>query len=130
MRYWAFVFLPAAILAACSGPSAVDSPDAGRTVSYEPGVPNFDMESVVRLADEAPVVDIYISLPLSSLMFVQADGRYSAEYEAVVQLTDREVGGAISEETVAETLSVSTYDSTISHHVHFRRVTLTAPPGR
>lgn len=129
MRYWAFVFVPAAFLAACSGPSAVDSPDAGRTVSYEPGVPNFDMESVVRLADETAVVDVYFSIPLSSLMFVQSDGKYSAEYEAVVQLTDREMGGAVSEETVAETLSVSTYDSTISHHPHFRRVTLTAPPG-
>lgn len=129
MRRAGLLIAIAILAAGCSGPSSIDSPDAGRTVAYEPGVPNFDMESVVRLAEGEPVVDVYFAIPHSSLVFVQADGRYVAEYEAIVQLTDRDGAAAVVEEIVTDTLAVATYDSTTSHLTHTRKVTLTAPPG-
>jgi len=117
-------------LAACSGSAGLDAPDAGRTVTYEPGVPNFDMESIVRLEeDDSAVVDVYLSIPMLSLIFLKRDDRFVATYEGAIRLVSRDVGGAVVEEALAESLAVSTYDSTLSHHAHRTRTTLRPPPG-
>lgn len=128
-RVGEIIVAAALLLSGCSGPSALDTADAGRTVAYEPGVPNFDMESVVSVVDEVPVVDIYYSIPLASLAFIQSDTRYVAEYEIIVQLLDRESDRPAIEEIVTETVTVADYDSTVSHQPLTKKLTLTASPG-
>src|SRR5690606_12661761 len=129
LRPAAYSVMLALGLAACSGSAALDAPDAGRTVTYEPGVPHFDMESRVLLegADSA-VVDVALRIPMVSLIFLKRDGRFVATSEGAIRLVSRDVGGAVGEEALAESLAVSTYDSTLSHHAHRTRTTLRPPP--
>ena len=117
------------IVGGCAGPAAVDLADAGRTRVYEPGVPNFDMEAVVRLSGGAPSVEIYNSIPFASLVYVKAGDRYEAEYELIVQLLDRGSKSVLQEKTETRRLSVSDFDSTQSYRTHIEVVPLEVSPG-
>lgn len=116
-------------LSACVAPSSIDSANAGRTTSYEPGVPNFDMEAVVEVEGGRPAVQVHYSFPLSSLVFVRAGDRYEAEYELAVRLIDRSTTTLASERTWMETLSVASYDSTRSYQPHVGRLVVDTRPG-
>ncbi len=116
-------------LSACATPSAIDSPHAGQTAAYEPGVPNFDMESIVGMEGERSIVEVFYTFPVSSLVFVQANERYEAEYELVVRVLDRSTEALMSEQTETDSLSVSAYDSTLSFHSQTGRLVLDVPPG-
>lgn len=117
------------VLVSCSGPRAVDSSDAGRTRAYEPGVPNFDMETLVRVLTDTVVVEVHISMPMSSLVFLRDGEAFSAEYELIAELIDRESKDLVLDLVESETIRVAEYDSTLTTLPHIRTLTLPVPPG-
>ena len=121
--------LLAFIAGGCAGTAAVDLADAGRTRAYEPGVPNFDMEAVVRISAGASSVDVYNSIPFASLVYVKSGDRYEAEYDLVVQLLDRESKAVLLEKTELRRFSVSDFDSTQSYRTRVDVVPLDVSPG-
>ncbi|MEX0600301.1 MAG: hypothetical protein WD205_06650, partial [Rhodothermales bacterium] len=132
MRSTAGIVLAAALsiwMSGCAGTSALDAPEEGRTEAYEPGAPNFDMESVVRVEDDRASVEIYYSFPFASLVFVQSNERFEAEYEMVVRLIDRSTERVEAEQSDIGRLTVSSYDSTLGFHPHSGRLSLRASPG-
>ena len=123
-------FLALLAVGACSGPAALDTADAGRTRSYEPGLPNFDMETIATVRDGTPGLDLYLSLPQVSLVFVQDEDGFTARYEVLVRLLDRRGRDLLSEETFTDTVRVSTYAATQAFATLQRRERLEAAPGR
>lgn len=119
----------AVLIASCASPSALDSSDAGRTRAYEPGVPNFDMETVVRSRDGATTVETHLSIPYSSLVFVRAGEMFEAEYEVLVEVAERESKDLILDRSELEIIQVASYDSTIMPSPHVRMIPLEVPPG-
>ena len=115
-------------LSACVAPS-IDAANSGRTTSYEPGVPNFDMEAIVQVDGGRPAVEVHYSFPLASLVFVQSGDGYEAEYELAVRLLDRSTTTLVSERSRTESLSVASYDSTLSYRPHVGRLVVEADPG-
>lgn len=117
------------ILSSCSGLSEIDSPDAGRTSSYELGVPNFDMEAVVRLRGDRPNVEVYYSIPRASLVFVQAGEHFQARFEVSVRIAERESETLVGEWSEVDTLTLHTYDETITFDRIGGRTDLEVLPG-
>ncbi|MEP0545898.1 MAG: GWxTD domain-containing protein [Rhodothermales bacterium] len=79
-----------ALWSACSGPSALDGPNAGRSVSYEPGVPSFDLEAIPTVRDGQPGVDVYTSIPRASLVFTTTDSTFVARYDLALRIRDEQ----------------------------------------
>lgn len=132
MRSTAGIVLAAALsiaMSGCAGPSALDAPDGGRTDAYEPGVPNFDIESVVRVDDDRASVEVYYSFPYASLVFVQSDERFEAEYEMTVRLIERMTERVEAERSAGRRISVTSYDSTLGFHPHSGQISLHVPTG-
>ncbi len=76
-----------AALAACSGPSPLDAPDAGRSAAYQPGLPDLDLEAVPAIRDGQPGLVVYTSLPRASLVFTKADSAWVARYDLSLRVT-------------------------------------------
>ena len=115
--------------ASCSGSRAVDAADAGRTRAYEPGVPNFDMEALVRVQDEDVIVEAHLSMPLTSLVFVRDGEMFAAEYELITEVIDRTSEDLVLSEIETFPLRVTEYDSTVSTLPHTRTLQFDVPPG-
>ncbi len=96
----------------CSSTSQLDAPTAGRTLIYTPGVPNFDMETVATWHDGEAGVDLYLSIPKASLIFLRQGLEYMAQYEAIVQIKDRDGKEILTEEAWNDTVRVDTYADT------------------
>lgn len=110
-----FVLLAGSLVAtACSGPDAVPDAAENRTAVYEPGSPNFDMEVVSTISDGRPGVDVYVSIPRESLVFVRSDGGFRASYDVFVTITAEDVEVPVYQETWSDTVSVSTFEATQS----------------
>lgn len=106
------VFLAALWLSACGGTNPLDSVDAGRTFSYEPGVPNFDLEAIATWRSERAGIDVYASIPYRSLSYIQGGGKFNGRFELIFQLRDPSGERVLWEATESLTRVVSTYDST------------------
>jgi len=115
-------------LAGCSGPSELDSPDAGRSAAYEPGLPNFDMETLATLRAGEPGLDIYLSLPHASLVYTRDGSGFKAlaRYDVAVRDDD---GGRVRSAQYADTLRLPTYASTQSFRPFIREERLEVAPG-
>ncbi len=99
-------------LSACGGTNPLDSADAGRTFSYEPGVPNFDLEAIATWRSERAGIDVYASIPYRSLAYIQTGGKYTGRFELIFQLRDPTGERVLWEAAESMTKVVSTYDST------------------
>lgn len=101
------------VLNGCSGTNELESLDAGRTVSYESGLPNFDMEVIPTWRNDASGIDIYIGLPYRSLVFLQNGGKYYGKYDASVRILDEKGKAAVAkEETWNEDVVLDAYETT------------------
>jgi GWxTD domain-containing protein len=116
-------------LAGCSGPSELDSPDAGRSAAYQPGLPNFDMEVLATLRAGEPGLDLYLSLPHASLVYTRDGSGFKARarYDVVVRNDDG--GGRVRSAQYADTLRLPTYASTQSFRPFIRQERLEVEPG-
>jgi len=101
-----------AALAGCFGSSGLESSDAGKTASYQPGTASFDIEAVPMASDSAAGFDLYISVPPPSLTFMREPAGFRAICEISVRLIGRESGEFVSEQTWAETTFLPRYDRT------------------
>lgn len=117
-----------AVLAACVG-SRLDTAYAGRTLVYEPGVPNFDLEAVATWRDGTPGVDVYLGMPHVSLVFVRAGDGYEARYERVVRLLERRGREVVREEVFQDTIRTARYEETQSYRPFVLHDRLAASPG-
>ena len=114
-RYtWAFLVVLGLTAVSCSAPSRLDSPDAGRTHTYEPGLPNFDMEAIATSRDGHTGIDLYLSIPHVALVYAQTDGVFIAEYERNIRILKRDTGDLISEIIDVDSLQVTVYEETQS----------------
>ncbi len=117
------------VLASCSGSRAIDSSDAGRTRAHEPGVPNFDMETMVRARTDSVVVEAHLSLPMSSLVFVRNGEAFAAAYEMLAEVIDRSSKDLVLDKIGSESIRVTEYDSTLTTLPHILSVDLDVPAG-
>lgn len=100
------------IFAGCSGSSALDASDAGKSASYQPGTASFDIEAAPMASDSVAGFDLYISIPPPSLTFMRVTAGFRAVVEISVRLSARESGDLIREQTWAETTLVARYERT------------------
>ncbi len=116
------------LLSACGGLSRLDSPDAGRTYTFVPGVPNFDMEAIARWEQEQTGVDLYISIPHASLVFLRAGSGFEARYEALIQVFNRKTKEIVRQVEKTDTIRVATYAQTQAYrpYVFYERLPLPA----
>jgi GWxTD domain-containing protein len=128
---WAAGVLAAGVVlgAACSGPSRLDSANAGRTVVYDPSVPNFDMEAVATRRDGETGVDLYLGIPRVSLAYLQRGDAYVAVYEVLIRLQDDESRRTVAEEVVVDTVRTGSFDETQSFAPLHRQQRVAVPPG-
>lgn len=117
------------LAAGCLGTSRFDTAYAGRTVAYEAGVPNFDLEAVPTIRSGAPGVDFYLGLPRMSLVFVQRGEHYEAIVERMVRLVDGRSRRVVAQESATDTFLVSGYEETRLYESFLVRTRLEAPPG-
>lgn len=116
-------------LASCSGSRSIESTDAGRTRAFEPGIPNFDMETIVRPRGDTLVVGVHLSMPLSSLVFVRDGDTFAAEYEMLAEVIDRDSKNLVLDVSETESLRVAEYDSTLATVPHVWSIDLDVPAG-
>ncbi len=104
--------LLSSVLWACGGPSALDSPDAGRTTAYEPGRPNFDLEAIATVRNGEPGLDLYLSVPHASLVFTRQGPGFRARYRYDVALLDERGRERLRSLAFVDTLRLATYAET------------------
>lgn len=117
-------------LAACAGPNRLDSADAGRTVTYLPGVPNFDLEATPTWDDGAAGLDVYIGIPHRSLSYIrQADSLYQARYDLLIRVLDERGRTLLREVDRTDTVAVATYEATLAFDPVLRIERIPLAPG-
>ena len=99
-------------LAGCSGTARLDSANAGRTATYESGVPNFDMEAIATQRKGELGLDVYVGIPPISLVFVQEGNSYVATFETIIRLRDRRGKRLAQETATSDTVRVADYAAT------------------
>lgn len=98
--------------AGCQSTSRLDAPGAGKTVSYAPGVPNFDIEVLPRVRSEISGVDLHVSVPHLSLIFVQEGRRYAAAFELTAEVYDEEGERLIRSRSWTDSVKVDSFQKT------------------
>ena len=116
-------------LAGCSGTARLDSANAGRTTTYESGVPNFDMEAIATQREGEPGLDVYLGIPPISLVFVQEGSGYVATFETLIRLRDRRGKGLVQETATSDTVRVADYAATQDFRPLIRQQRVAASPG-
>ena len=116
--------------AACAGPGGIDAPDAGRTATYEPGVPAFDLEAVAAFRADTAGLDVYTSLVPSSLALVRADTGFAARYELALRIRDARGRETEAFQAFADTLVVPTAEAGRQAERIRRRTWFPLAPGR
>ena len=96
----------------CSGSSRLDSVDAGRTFHYVQGLPNFDLEAVATARDGQAGIDLYLSIPHASLVFLPVENGYQARFETLVRVLNRKGKTLVAEYAGLDTVRVPTYEVT------------------
>ena len=105
----------------CSGSRGLDGPNAGRSAAYEPGIPSFDLEAIATIRDGQSGVDVYTSIPRTSLVFRTTDSTYVAHYDLALRVRDERGRETEWFASFRDTLSVATPEATRSYE-RIRRV--------
>ena len=117
------------LCAGCFGPPALDSADAGKSSSYQPGAAGFDIETVQAHGDSLSAVDLFLSIPFPSLIFEKAGGGFRSRCEITARLSDRSSGQPVEEVAWAETTFVERYEATQGSGPVMIRKRIGVPPG-
>lgn len=100
------------LASSCVAPSGLDSQISGRTLVYSPGVPNFDLEAIATLRGDRTGIDLYIGIPMASLIFLKRGETYRARYDVNIQLRDEDGKFIFDEIAWTDTVEVLDYDLT------------------
>ena len=124
-RGLALALLGSALLTSCGGPSALDSPDAGRSSAYVPGQPNFDLEARATLRDGVPGLDVLVSVPRASLVYTRQPDGFRARYRVEVEISE-EGAERVERLTLEDSLHLADFEATQGYRpaVQERRVPL------
>ena len=117
------------LCAGCLSHQALDAADAGKTSAYQAGAAGFDIETVQAQGDSLTAVDLFLSIPLQSLIFEKTTGGFRSRYEITARLSDRHSGQLAGETTWAETTFVERYEATQASGPIVVRKRIAAPPG-
>ncbi|HYE95649.1 MAG TPA: GWxTD domain-containing protein [Rubricoccaceae bacterium] len=122
--------LSAVLWAACSGPSTLDAPDAGRSATYAADEPAFDLDARA-LATEAPAgLEVVVGFPPATLVYTQEGIGFRARYAITVEVLDAEGRTRLHTRTRADTLRSLLYEGTGSYRSLVYEERLPLPPGR
>lgn len=125
----AAALLASLLLASCI-PARIDDASAGRTTRYEPAVPNFDVEAVGRPADGGSGLDLYVSVPRASLVFVRDDASvFESRFEVLVRVFERRGRDLVREVAFSDTLRADDYAATRAYEPHTLVRRIAVPPG-
>lgn len=113
----------------CSGTSALDASNAGKTTTYVSGTPWFDIECMPVTADSLTAFDMYMSVPYPSLIFEKVAEGFRARYDISVRISDRLTGATAREISWPETTLVERYQTTQSFEPIVLHSRLAVPPG-
>lgn len=114
-------------LAACTAPSPLDSPDAGRSAAYAPGEPSFDLEARATLRDGVPGLDLLLSVPRASLVYTRRADGFRARYRYEVAV--RGENGRDQRLTYEDSLRVPDFEATRSFRPVVRAERVPLLPG-
>lgn len=117
------------LIAGCGAFSRARFPEAGRTQVIEAGLPNFDLEANILLREGEPVAEIYVSIPVASLVFVQSERTYESKVEVIYRLLDRGGRQLVKEEIETHEYQVTDYDATLHGQPRLIRHRMSSPPG-
>jgi len=108
----AFLVLIGLLVAGCAPRLPYDPAQAGRTVVYEAGLPDFDLESMGTVRAGKPGLEVYIGLPYVSLVFSKADSGFTARFSRGIIV--RDAAGAVQARRAVgpDTLRAETYEAT------------------
>ncbi len=134
IRRWLVAFVLGAGLsglggAGCAGTAGLDAPYAGRTLVYEPGVPNFDLVASPTLQGGQPGIDCYLGVPFASLVFLPREGAYAARFETLFRLLDGKGKTLLAEYADVDTARAPDYESTQGFAPHIKQKRLVVDPG-
>lgn len=96
----------------CGGTAPFVANPGGRTLVYEPGAPNFDMEALPTVVDGRTGVRVYLNIPRASLVFLQQGAQYRAGYEVLVRIEDVRGKRTLDEHAWTDTVTVASYAAT------------------
>jgi GWxTD domain-containing protein len=99
-------------LVSCGGGRGAEDATAGRTLSFTPGVPDFDLEVVPFWGGGESGVTLYLALPRSSLTFVLDGAMFVAQFEVTALFREPDTRTLVQDNVWADTLAVSTYGET------------------
>lgn len=102
------------LLGGCASTSALEEVTAGKTSAYQPGVPNFDMETVPTRRNGENGVDLHLGVPFTSLVYEEDSTDFSAKYEFLVQLRSADRSEVLAEQMWTDTVRVADYEKTES----------------
>lgn len=108
------ILLAAALgfLAGCGEGSGVDRAVTGKTVSYAPGQPSFDLECVPFVVRGKSELSVYLQIHGTSLTFVRAPSGFEAHVSWTIRLLDPQSGEVVFDHAWRDTLAAATYEAT------------------
>lgn len=106
--------------------------DTGALDTYVPGLPNFTIGAVGKYdSPESPELEIYISIPYSSLIFLKKEGDvFESQIDVSVWLSSGAKGNGFNRQITAQrTLRVNNYEETQSRKELNINQTFSLSPG-
>lgn len=96
----------------CAGSSYVGSSIAGRMPTYQPGLPNFEMETIASWKEGKPGIDVYLNIPYRSVSFVRVSSGFAAAFTTSAQVETKEGQQLVTEQEWVDSVNVDTYEAT------------------
>jgi GWxTD domain-containing protein len=84
--------------------------EAGKTQTYAPGVPNFDMEIIPTRRNNQSGADLYLNIPYESFTFEKDSTGFSSPYEFQVEIRRAENKQVAVTRSWVDTLHISNRD--------------------
>ena len=101
-------------VAGCAVPRDIPTPGESMMLDFDSSSPYFELEPVATVRDGRSGIDVYVSIPHPSLIFVQAEGGYEARYELLTRVRPRQSRDWLYSESHEDTAFVQTYEATTS----------------
>ncbi len=115
------------VFAGCGGQPTLDLGQPGKSLSYVPGSPSFDLEAVPE--DSHGGVRVSISIPSTSLMFLKGPVGFEAHLEIDVRAFLPRADTLLNDYAWSDTIFASTYEETTREQSWLISRTLTFRPG-
>ncbi len=118
------------LVAGCGMGPELGTSGAGKTIGFQPGVPNFDTEVIATWRDGEPGVDIYSGIVYRSLTFVRSVEQFVAVCQTTVIVSDWENQEHVLEREWIDSVMAVEYAETQSFRAFVRDRRLLLRPGR